>query len=83
MPSLQTVLFPFLLRDFFLSLGAQKEVLSQVKFLCGMLFVELALPEPLKFWPCPQRVLMFTGLVSPTCFSLSSPLQQEQPESKQ
>lgn len=49
LPALQTFLFPFFLRDLFLSLGAQKEVLSQVKPLCGKKKKkekELGLPEP-------------------------------------
>lgn len=67
MPALQTFLFPFFLGDLFLSLGAL-EVLFQVLLLCGLLFVELALPEPSESLALPQRVLML-GLGSLTCFS--------------
>lgn len=83
MLALQTSLSPFFLGDLFLSLGAQKEVLSQVN-LCvgGKKKKEQVFLSPLKCGPRPQRVLPH-GLLSLTCFPSSPPLQQEQPESKQ
>lgn len=53
MPALQTFLLPLFLGDLFLSLGAL-EVLFQVLLLCGLLFVESALPEPSDSLALPQ-----------------------------
>lgn len=67
MLALQTVLFPFLLRDLFLSLGAQREVLSQVNLGVGGTKKSQVFLSPLESGPHPQGVLMSTGPLALTC----------------